>query len=87
MGDAPPSIDWPRSGQRFVLDAERREQQIVVAARNPEGAGRVGLWIDGREVATGERGSVAWTLAVGEHELALGNARGKSAPVRVSVAP
>jgi hypothetical protein len=84
--DGPPSIDWPASGQRFVLDAERRAQQIVVEAKNLEQAGSVGLWVDGQRVATGERGRVAWTLVPGDHELALRNAHGSSEPVRVSVA-
>lgn len=85
----PPSIAWPRDGDRLLLDPgrPRRLQAIEVRALAPPGADRVTLRVDGKIASTlGPPFVASWIPEEGEHVLvaeAPGFAAGE--PVRVRV--
>jgi penicillin-binding protein 1C len=82
-------IGWPNPGTRFVIDPDRptAEQQLRVRVEASEGVKRVGLLVDGRDVADMRSPFVAsWPLSPGEHVLAaVGDDGAQSDPVSIRV--
>jgi penicillin-binding protein 1C len=65
------SLESPRDGARYVIDPDRRRQELVFSARAPHAA-HVRFVLNGREV--GRSGSPfrhVWALERGEHQLEL----------------
>ncbi len=82
-------IGWPNTGTRFVIDPDRSlaEQQLRVRVEASSGVKRVGLLVDGRDVADMRSPFVAsWPLSPGEHVLAaVADDGARSDPVSIRV--
>jgi penicillin-binding protein 1C len=84
----PPSIDWPASGARFVLDPERSVQEILIQGRGFSANQRVVLRVDGHIVGSAAGPDpVRWQLSRGRHVLTLSQANQESSEVVVEVLP
>jgi penicillin-binding protein 1C len=82
-------IGWPNTGTRFVIDPDRSpaEQRLRVRVEASAGVKRVGLLVDGRDVADMRSPFVAsWPLSPGEHVLAaVADDGARSAPISIRV--